>query len=248
MKKFFLFSFLFLNILSHHLIAQKSDNSTDVHFLTKDNIQISASYQFPENKSGLIPAIILIHQGGSWREEWKNLALWDMLLNEGYAILAYDIRSHGKSDKDDGNLNDLFNNSKRSPLDLMAAIDFLEKDTRIDKFRIGIIGASIGANLACVAAASPVYHIQSAVSISAKTSAVQNLSGTKDPVKPKQVFYIASKNEQNGLREEWAQDLFSKTTGKKKIKIHKGNKHGSFILKESIPLQKEIVAWFKNTL
>ncbi len=240
-----------ISILSFFIVASlhlKAQNIQEVQFVTKDSITISASFELPKTKNTKLPVVIFIHQGGSSREEWKALPLWNKLIKEGYAILAYDIRQHGKSGKDKGDLYDLFNNPKRAPLDLRAAIGFLQNDSRIDADRIGVIGASIGANLACVAAASDSYSIKTAVSLSAKSSAVQNLSGQKTLLHLHNVFYIASKEEQNGKRKQWAEELFSKTTGTKEIEIANGNKHGSFILRESKTSEDAIVNWIKKTL
>ncbi len=248
MKSKITISFFVLIFFSYNLRAQERQNSIEVEILTEDGIKISGSYQSPKDQTKLTPVIILIHQGGSSRAEWLELSLWNKLLDKGYALLAYDIRQHGKSSNDEGDLMDLFNNPDRAPLDLLAVINFLENDERVDSKRIGIIGASIGANLACVAASVDKYHIKSAVSISAKTSAVQNLSGKKAPISPNDVFYIASKNEQNGLREKWAYELYESTTGNKKIEIAKGDKHGSFILKDSKTLENSIIEWFEQTL
>jgi dienelactone hydrolase len=248
MKTLITISLLIIIFFSANLRSQDKPKAIEVDILTKDGINISASYQYPEDQSKLIPVIILIHQGGSSRTEWLELSLWNQLLKQGYALLAYDIRIHGKSSKDDGDLMDLFNNPERAPLDLLAVIDFLEKDPLIDVNQIGILGASIGGNLAVVAASLDEYHIKSAVSISAKTSAVQNLSGMKEPVNLRNIFYIASEDEQNGLRKKWAYELYEKTTGYKKIEIAKGDKHGSYILRESRSLKSSIIDWFKETL
>ncbi len=241
----FLLGFLMLPFISN---AQTETVSKDVSFITKDSITISATFEMPKIKKQKHPAIILIHQGGSTRAEWKALKLWNDLLAEGYAILAYDIRIHGASEKDEGDIYNLFNNPNRAPLDLLAAIDFLEQEQNIDANRIGIIGASIGANLACVASVSEDYNIKSIVSMSSKTKAVQNLSGSNTPLVLKNAFHIASKEEQNGLRATWANELFSKTTGHKEVFIAEGNKHGSFIIREEKLLQTKIIKWFKKTL
>lgn len=239
---------LCLSFLPLKVNAQTETIAKEVSFLTKDSIVINATFEIPKIKNKKSPAIILIHQGGSTREEWKALSLWNDLLAEGYAILAYDIRIHGTSEKDKGDIYNLFNNPNRAPLDLLAAIDFLENENSIDSKRIGIIGASIGANLACVAAASEDYNIQSVVSMSSKTEAVQNLSGSNEVLKLKNAFHIASQLEQNGMRAKWANALFSKTSGHKKVVIAEGDKHGSFILRENKLLQAEILKWFKITL
>ena len=248
MKKILILSLFILMFFPENVISQFGKGPADIDIITQDGITISAGYQYPKDPLKLIPVIILIHQGGSSRIEWLELPLWNKLLEEGYALLAYDVRMHGKSSKDEGDLMDLFNNPNRAPLDLLAVIKFLEKDKKIDPNRIGILGASIGANLGVVAASMDKYHIRSVVSLSAKTSAVQSLSGMKEEIRPNNVFYIASENEQNGLREKWAYELFDKTTGKREIEIAKGDKHGSYILRKSKFLENRIMEWFELTL
>lgn len=234
-------------LFTANLLAQNEQLFKEVEFLTQDSIKISAVYKYPKIKKASFPAVILIHQGGSSRNEWIELSIIDKLLENGYAILAYDIRLHGKSTKD-GEFSDLYNNPKRAPLDLLAAIKFLNQDKRIDSNRIGIIGASIGANLACVASCSNNFNIKSAVSLSAKTTAVQNLSGIKESIVPQNVFYIASAKEQGGQRKIWANELYDATKGERKIEIATGNKHGSFILREHKYLENQILQWLKKTL
>lgn len=232
----------------NNLLAQNEQHFKEITFLTKDKIEISGSFQYPSKSNKKpFPVVILIHQGGSSREEWIELSMLNRLLENGFAVLAYDIRLHGKSGKD-GEFSDLFNNPKRAPMDLLAAIEFLKQDKKIDPHRIGILGASIGANLACAAASSDKYDIKSVVSISAKTGAAQNLSGIEETISPKNVFHIASKNEQNGKRAEWANELYSLTTGMKKIEIGSGDKHGSYILRENEHLVNEIIKWFNASL
>jgi pimeloyl-ACP methyl ester carboxylesterase len=244
-----IFTLTLFILCSLHFNAQQKNDTSEIEFTTTDNIKISASYLLPTTETkAKLPVLILIHQGGSSRQEWLEAPIVNQLLKNGYAVLAYDVRQHGTSAKDKGNIYDLFNNPKRAPLDLLAAIQFLNKDKRIDVNRIGIIGASIGANLACVAASSDDYSVKSVVSISAKTEAAQNLSGTKTPISLKNAFHISSKNEQNGMRDKWANELYNKTTGYKKVVIAEGNKHGSYILRENESLVNEIIEWFKKTL
>jgi len=84
------------------------------------------------------------------------------------------------------------------------------------------------------------------VSLSSKTSAVQNLFGSDAPIQLKNAFHIASEGE--GQRKDWAKELYNVTSGKRKIVIAKGSKHGSFILKSNKKLSTEVVEWFKDTL
>jgi hypothetical protein len=70
----------------------------------------------------------------------------------------------------------------------------------------------------------------------------------KDTIKPQNIFYIASENEQDGLRVKWANELYSLTKGKRKIEIAPGDKHGSYILKENEYLDNEVIQWFNSSL
>jgi len=246
MKRLLSFSLMLFACFS--ATAQETTDFSEVSFKTKDGITINGVFQNPAVDATPAPAVILIHQGGSNKEEWLENPLTEKLLKAGYAVLVYDVRLHGDSEKDEGDIQDLFNNPKRAPLDLQAAIAFLKQDKKIDAKRIGIVGASIGANLACVAAASKKYTIKSVVSISAKSAAVQNLSGEKELKAPNNAFHIASKAEQDGKRAEWANELYALTTGKKKVEIAEGNKHGSYIIAEHPALQQSIIEWFKETL
>ena len=245
MKGFLAFTIIVLGTLGSY--AQTDSSFKEVAFLTQDSLRISASYKYPELKGQKVPAVILIHQGRSSRKEWLALPITNKLIQEGYAVLVYDIRLHGTS-QSDGEFSDLYNNPKRAPYDLQAAIGFLQQDALIDAQRIGVMGASIGGNLASVSASSKSYGVKSVISLSAKVSAVQNLSGRKKKLSFKNAFYIASEGEQDGKRAAWAKDLFRLTSGERKVVIAKGNKHGSFILKENPSMDKDILAWFKLTL
>jgi len=173
-----------------------------VNFITEDNVNLVGWYQLPVIKPLKIPLVLLIHQGGSSKKEWTTHPIWNALLKQGFAVLAFDLRQHGESDVDKDNIMDLFNNPRRAPLDLLSVLKFVKAEPRIDKTRIGILGASVGANLAVMAASSEIYKVKSVVSISGKTAAAQNLSGVNKPLQPKNAFYIASEHEQDGLRKK----------------------------------------------
>ncbi|MEP1790062.1 hypothetical protein, partial [Reichenbachiella sp.] len=84
MRRFLLISLVILGTAM--LKAQNTDIFDEVSFVTSDGIKISASYGLSESDSPL-PAIILIHQGGSSREEWFELPLVNKLIQKGYAVL-----------------------------------------------------------------------------------------------------------------------------------------------------------------
>ena len=104
---------------------------------TEDEINLKANF-YPQETN---KALILLHQYN------KNKSSWDSFANEfrqeGYNILALDLRGHGESDL---NINTLtkedFNNIV---LDVKAAFEYLAQN---EIHQISLIGASIGANTA----------------------------------------------------------------------------------------------------
>lgn len=228
-----------------------TNNFTDISFRTEDNVFISASIKYPTNASLTnIPAIILIHQGGSSKNEWtKSTLLNEQLYGLDYVFMAYDIRQHGDSgDDQDSSILDLFNNPDRAPLDLLSAIKYLELDPRVDAQRIAVMGSSLGGNLACLATTSDDYNIKCAVSISPKTSAVQNLSGQIETIAPKNTFYIASSGDDGGNREFWANELYDITSENKEIAIASDDNHGTAVLVFNQNIITQVIDWFTNNL
>jgi pimeloyl-ACP methyl ester carboxylesterase len=141
---------LFLIILGAIITfyLQKSKAKMEVQkvsFVTKDGVTIVANY-YP-NKSAKF-AGILVHMRPKTKESFDNLAKF--LQNQGYALLAIDLRGHGESTESvKGKLDyNKFSEEeeKESINDLVSASLFLEKEG-YPKDRQFLIGASIGANL-----------------------------------------------------------------------------------------------------
>ncbi|NRA91913.1 MAG: alpha/beta fold hydrolase, partial [Psychroserpens sp.] len=218
-----------------------------INLTTSDGLNLVAIYELPKSEKK-VPVVIFIHQGTSSKEEWYILKLWDNLIRNGYAILAFDLRIHGESDKDEGGYANLFRNPNRAPLDLEAAIKFLKTDERIDTDKIAVIGSSVGANLALIATTDESYGVKTAISISPNAEAVQNLYGKKEAIIPNNVFLISSDKDRNGVRKKWAQDLYDRSTGEKKIEITEGKDHGSHILSKNPYLNEMILNWLEKML
>ena len=218
----------------------------EITITTRDNHSIAATIGGIDHR-GSKPAIILIHQGGSDRQEWNGF--YQRLLDSGYVVLAYDVRGHGKSTPVE-EVSQLFNDPQKAPRDLQAVLDYLSAQSGVDGQRIAIVGASIGGNLAAVAAGKAEYRVKSAVVISAKTSAVYNLAG----VNPGQlhlqtVYYIASSLEQQGARAKWARELYESTTEPRRLQIVEGSqKHGVYIMEDDPALAGGILRWLQETL
>ncbi|MEM6993542.1 MAG: alpha/beta fold hydrolase [Myxococcota bacterium] len=121
-----------------------------------------------------LPAVVLIHQFGNDKSQWDGeLAAF---VARGYVTLAIDLRGHGESDPQDGAFNGLLTDPDQAPLDVQAAIAHLANDAAVDSSRIGVVGTSIGANLAVVAASQDL-GVAATVAISARLDPVESLLG-----------------------------------------------------------------------
>ncbi len=228
-------------------IKKSIPKENKVNFTTSDGLNLVAIYELPKSDKK-VAAVILIHQGGSSKQEWYDLKLWNNLIRNGYAVFAFDLRTHGESDKDEGGYANLFRNPNRAPLDLQAAIKFLKTDKRIDINKIAVIGSSVGANLALIAATDKSYNVKTAISLSPNAGAVQSLYGKKEKIIPTNVFLISSDKDGNGKRKEWAQDLYNRSKDEKKIEITEGYDHGSHILAKNPYLNEMILNWLEKML
>ena len=214
-----------------------------LNFGTYDGLKIKATLWQPNHVKGRTSAIVLIHQAESDRHEWDDLG--EKLCERHHVVLAYDIRGHGESDPvQDG--ASIFTDPNQAPHDLTAAIAYLKTLDQIDPSRIGAMGASIGANLACVGSGR--LGIKATVALSPKTSVVVNLAGTK-PFRMKTIFYIASKADEEGQRAAWASELFEQTEPPRMIEIVKGSSaHGINVLRDKLKLENSIFKWFRTHL
>ena len=231
------------------LVSDAVADERSIEFSTDDNVTIAATVSEPRNVKGNTAAVIFIHQGGSSREEWTSLEIFGQISEHGMLALAYDVRGHGES-SGEADFSTLFDDPLQAPRDLAAAIDWLEQSARVDMSRVAIVGASIGANLACVAAGSRDFNIKSAVAMSGKVSAVYNLAGGEEKLTDlKSVFLIASELEQDGQRAVWASELYAMTEEPRQLEIVDGSAgHGVAIFDDDPALQQQILDWLLKTL
>jgi len=103
---------------------------TEVTLTTRDDVRLVAWYAEPSNGS----VIILLHGAGSGRQNVRDHAI--MLHDQGFGVLALNLRGHGDSD---GQTNRLGWNGTA---DVGAAVDFLTARNEVE--HIGGLGLSMG--------------------------------------------------------------------------------------------------------
>jgi len=219
-----------------------------VHFKRPKGVVLEAAYHrggpTPKDRR---PAVILLHQAGSSRQEWDFIV--PELLGLGYRVLALDLRGHGASTpaaKDKRSFYPkLFTDPLLAPADLTVVIDWLRVRRDVDYSRIAIIGGSVGANLAISAAVRK--EVRTAVALSGHNENAQKLAGNPASFAPRRVFYIAAAGEPG--RVNHAEALYAASQYPKRVAVLAGSDaHGASILKEDRRLGKAVLAWLEENL
>lgn len=180
----------------------------------------------------LSPAVLLLHMLGRSKEEWIPLAT--ELRRQGYGVLAIDLREQGRS------------RPEQLVADARAGFEFLRKQKTVDAARIGLLGASIGANAAINFAAE-----EPLVRLAILLSPGRNYRGvTTEPALraygARPLFLAAA--EEDIVSAPAVRRLAEVAQGEVVAKLYPGQAHGTGLLTVGLPLDQEIVAFLKRHL
>lgn len=128
----------------------KTLSTANLSINTNDGITLAGNLTYPSG-AGPFPAVILVHEFGEDHHQWD--AYRDTFIGDGFAVLAYDTRGFGESAiaSIPTGQTGFFSSM---PNDLTAVVAHLRTQRKIDGTRIFVVGASLGANIAYVAAGS----------------------------------------------------------------------------------------------
>jgi pimeloyl-ACP methyl ester carboxylesterase len=101
---------------------------------------VSTGTFFPSSGPSPWPGVILLHMSGDNRHVWEENGFADLLTENGYGVLAIDIRNHGDSGGDPS--------WDKGEADVRRWWNYFTGREDIDGERTALIGGSIGANLA----------------------------------------------------------------------------------------------------
>lgn len=119
----------------------------DVTFTSRDAHRYRLQAWWVPAASPTAPAVILVHGQSSCRRDPVLLLPAGMLHRNGFSVLLVDLRDHGDSEVEDAR----FANGSEEYLDVLGAWDWLIGNGT-DPDRIGVLGESLGAAVATIAA------------------------------------------------------------------------------------------------
>lgn len=218
---------------------------------TADGWRIAGWYFAPEPSSAKAPGVILLHQFARDKSSWGGLPL--QLVKQGYAVISIDLRGHGESVGPGGKQvapKELKDPEYTAMLrDVRAADQYLGAQPGVERERIGIIGASIGADLAIIYLSAN-RHVRTAVCLSPELDyhGLKPLEFMKQ-VDKRPLYLIASKDDKDSAK---AADELSKAgtvDGPKSLRLLDGKAHGTDLLGGNDGLDKTICSgWMLNYL
>jgi dienelactone hydrolase len=197
------------------------------------------------------PGIILLHQRGKDKSSWG--ALPGKLVAEGFAVIAIDLRGHGQTTDPSGQVTPLVSlrdaDYQAMLNDVAAAHAYLCQQQGVDGDRVGIIGASIGANLALLYGAQD-RRVRTIVALSPGLDfkSLQPIPAMK-PLDKRPIFLIAATGDKYSL--DSIHELAKAAIKDAPVRTREfpGNAHGTDLLTAQAGLEEIIVSgWLLNYL
>ncbi len=220
------------------LTAGVSAATQRVTFRADDGVTLTATWYEPSSRPG--PAVILVHMLHRSRRDWDAFA--SRLASEGIGALALDLRGHGDSQAwGTGEPPDY----SLLVQDVRAARRYLASRSDVQPGRVGMAGASLGANLAVLEASG-----DSSIASLALLSPSLDYRGLRIETAARKVagpvLLVASDDDPYALRS--AHELQKAGGGTRELIVPSHAGHGTTMLGRDGDLPRALVDWFKRTL
>lgn len=220
--------------------APRAPDAYRVTIPTADHVALAGSWH-PVERAPRAPAVLLVHEFSRDRREWNDLV--SELNARGLATLAIDLRGHGESLRKSGLPVKLTPRLQFDPNgfpnDVKAACAWLRERAP----RVGVMGLSVGANLAVLATASG--WADAGVAVSAATERFAALAGIL-PTTPRATLLVAS--EEDPGREAAARQLYEKESEPRKLIVVPGAAHNLALFTEHPETKQAAIDWLAERL
>jgi dienelactone hydrolase len=208
----------------------------EVKIPVSDGVDLAGTFYAPEQATAPWPGVLLLHMAYGDRHDWGDFA--QQLSTDGYAVLAIDLRGHGKS----GGNRDW----SKGPQDTARAWEYLTNQPGVDPQRTAIIGASFGANLALVQGTAE-EAVRTVVLLSPGLNYFGiPTAGAMQDFDERPVLIAASK--EDSYAAESARQLKQLATGPAELQMFDGAGHGTHMFIAQPELAQEVLDWLAKYL
>lgn len=203
---------------------------------TPDGLVLIGTFYGPLDFEPPWPGVILLHMLWSDRTTWDEYA--HELARNGFAVFALDMRGHGETGGEvDWDL---------AADDIQMVWDNLSARPEIASNRMGMVGASIGANMALVSGtnepdARTVVLLSPGLSYAGVETSDAMVAYGERPV------FIAASQE-DAYSANSSRKLHEIAVGEARLDMYQDAGHGTFMLANEPELGEEIINWLKEYL
>ena len=231
-------SFALAAVLLSALTIALDARAQRVAFRAADGVTLSATWHEPAFRPA--PAVILVHMLGRSRRDWDSVA--SRLASAGIGALTLDLRGHGDSTASGVDAADY----SVFVQDVEAARRYLSGRGDVRPGRIGFAGASMGANLVALAAASDATVPSVALLSPSLDYRGLRIQAAVRKYGARPMLLVVSDEDAYARRS--AGDLQKAGGGIRELLTLTGAGHGTNMLGRAPELGTALVAWFQRTL
>ncbi len=220
----------------------------EVTLATDDGLSLAGTYQAAVG-ADRGPGLLLLHQFEGDRADFDPI--WDDLHAAGYTLLAIDFRSHGASDDASVNIQALPSDPDQLAHDVVAGLEYLEaQNFDVSDDLIGVLGLSVGGNMAIVAnqkthggQASP-WGAMAIATVSARLDRAEVLAADTS-LTLRDGLYVAGADETIQAGEAVALEAI--TGGHREAMLVPGTSaHGAALIAQDEQVRQRLASWFSE--
>lgn len=207
-----------------------------VTFTSEDGTTLAG--ELFEASSRPAPGVVLVHMLSRSKSDWGSLG--DRLQDAGLTALAIDLRGHGNSSGSAQSLPDMVQ-------DVRAAAKWLAARPGVRPGSIGLVGASLGANLSLLAAVElPAVRAIALMSPSLDYRGLRTDTGLLKRIGDRPIWMAASTQDPLALRT--LKDFAAETSGTREQRLAEGVAHGTQLFTVDPDLGRALVDWLHRSL
>ena len=209
---------------------------TRVSFPSTDGVSIAG--EIYEAASRPAPAVVLVHMLSRSRADWDGLP--DRIRDAGITALAIDLRGHGQSSGSAQELQPMIE-------DVRAATRWLASRPNVRADQIAIVGASLGASLALLAALElPQVRAIALLSPSLDYRGLRTDTGLIKRLGARSIWLAASDQDPLALRT--LRDIAAEPSGPREQHVSSALAHGTVLLDKDGGVGRVLVDWLHRSL
>jgi pyridoxine 5-phosphate synthase len=223
-------------LLALLLAAPAEASGTRVTFASLDGTALTGEFYEASNRPA--PGVVLVHMLSRSKSDWHGLP--DRIRDAGMTALAIDLRGHGGSSGSAGELPAMVQ-------DVRAAAQWLASRANVRPDAIAIVGASLGASLALLAATElPSVRAIGLLSPSLDYRGLRTDTGLVKRLRSRALWLSASMEDPLALRT--LRDFAAENSGPREQLVSNAAAHGTTLLERDAEVGRALVDWLRRSL